>query len=124
LTTLVDRLHKQRALLDELFEQAPQAVALMSVDNRVVRVNREFTRVFGYSPQEAFGRRLGDLIVPDALREEEQRYADLVAHGQRVDVEGVRQRKDGSRIHVAMVRVPVSVPGGQVEIYAIYRDIT
>ena len=48
----------------------------------------------------------------------------MVAQGQRVDVEGVRQRKDGSRLHVSMVRVPVSVPGGQVEIYAIYRDIT
>ena len=34
LTSLVDRLQKQKALLDELFEQAPQAVALMSVDNR------------------------------------------------------------------------------------------
>src|SRR6202043_403541 len=53
-----------------------------------------------------------------------QSYADLVADGQRVDVEGVCRRKDGSRLHVSMVRVPVSVPGGQVEIYAIYRDIT
>jgi NO-binding membrane sensor protein with MHYT domain len=47
LTALVDRLQKQRALLDELFEQAPQAVALMNVDRQVIRVNREFTRVFG-----------------------------------------------------------------------------
>ena len=68
LTSLVDRLQKQRALLDELFEQAPQAVVLMSADNRVVRVNREFTRVFGYTPQETLGRRLGELIVPDESR--------------------------------------------------------
>ncbi len=65
LTCLVDRLQKQRALLNELFEQAPQAVTLMTEDNRVVRVNREFTRIFGYTPQETLGRRLSDLIVPD-----------------------------------------------------------
>jgi PAS domain S-box-containing protein len=124
LTTLADRLHKQRALLDELFEQAPQAVALMSADHRIVRVNREFTHVFGYSPQEALGRRLGDLIVPDEFREEERRHADLLAHGQRVDAESVRRRKDGGRLHVSIVGVPVSVPGGQIEIYAIFRDIT
>jgi NO-binding membrane sensor protein with MHYT domain len=47
LTSLVDRLQKQSALLDQLFEQAPQAVALMSAGNRVVRVNREFTPLFG-----------------------------------------------------------------------------
>jgi PAS domain S-box-containing protein len=124
LTSLADRLQKQRALLDELFEQAPQAVALLSVDSRVVRVNREFTRVFRYSPADALGHRLSDLIVPEESRDEEQRYADLVAQGRRVDVEVVRRRKDGSRFHVSMVRVPVSVPGGQIAIYAIYRDVT
>jgi len=124
LTALVDRLWEQRALLDELFEQAPQAVALMSADHRVIRVNREFTHVFGYTPQETLGRRLSELIVPDELQEEEQRDADLVAKGQRVEAEGVRQRKDGSRLHVAMARVPASLPGGEVAVYAIYRDIT
>ena len=124
LTSLVDRLRKQGALLNELFEQAPQAVVLMTVDNQVLRVNREFTRVFGYSPQAALGRHLSDLIVPDESRDEDQRYTDLVARGQRVDVEGVRRRKDGSRLHVSIIQVPVSIPDGQVEVYAIYRDIT
>jgi len=124
LTALVDRLQKQRVLLDELFEQAPQAVVLMSADNRVVRVNRGFTRVFGFSSPETLGRSLVDLIVPDEFRAEWQRNADLVARGQRVDTESVRQRKDGSRLHVSLLRVPVSVPGGQVEIYAIFNDVT
>jgi PAS domain S-box-containing protein len=124
LTSLADRLQEQRALLDELFEQAPEAVALMNTDDRVVRVNREFTRLFGYTPRETLGRRLTELIVPDDLQVEEQQYTELVAKGQRVDVEGVRQRKDGSRLQVSMLRVPVSVPGGQVAVYGIYRDIT
>lgn len=41
-----------------------------------------------------------------------------------MDVEVARRRKDGSRLHVSMVRVPVAVPDAQVEVYAIYRDIT
>ena len=32
--------------------------------------------------------------------------------------------QDGSRVQVSMLRVPVSVPGGQVEVYAIYCDIS
>ena len=87
------------------------------------RVNREFTRLFGYSPGEILDSRVSELIVPDEAQDEVQRYADMAAQGQRVEVEGVRRRKDGSRLHVSMVRMPVSVPGGQVEIYAIYRDI-
>ena len=124
LTTGVDRLQKQRALLNELFEQAPQAVALMSLDRRVVRVNREFTHIFGYASEEIQGERLDELIVPDEARDELQKMIGLLAQGQRVDTEGTRQRKDGSRLYVSISHVPVSPPGGQIEVYAIYRDIT
>lgn len=123
-TGLVDRLQERSALLDELFEQAPEAVILTDRDYQVVRVNREFTRLFGYTPEETAGRRLPDLIVPDEARDEVPRYADRIAHGQRVEGEGVRRRKDGTRLQTAFVYVPVSVPGGRISIYGIYRDIT
>ncbi len=48
----------------------------------------------------------------------------MSAQGQRVDAEAVRKRKDGSRLDMSVIRVPVSVPGKEVEVYAIYRDIT
>ncbi|HEY3053634.1 MAG TPA: MHYT domain-containing protein [Thermoanaerobaculia bacterium] len=124
LTSLADRLQKQRVLLDELFEQAPQAVALMDGDDRMIRTNREFTRLFGYDPKDAVGRRLSELILPDQWHVKAERYANLAANGERVDVEVIRQRKDGRRLQVSMVRVPVSVPSGQVETYAIFSDIT
>jgi PAS domain S-box-containing protein len=124
LTCLVDRLQEQSALLNELFEQAPQAVTLMTEDNRVVRVNREFTRIFGYTAQETLGRRLSDLIVPTAFRNEFEKHAELVAHGKRADAEGVRRRKDGSFLHVLIVHVPVSMPGEEIAVYGIYHDIT
>src|ERR1700736_3295415 len=124
LTSLADRLQKQKALLDELFKQAPQAVALMGVDHRILRVNKEFSRVFGYSSQEALGHRISELIAGEEAREEEQKYADSAAQGRRVDAEGVRRRKDGSSLYVSMVRVPVRLPNRQVAIYAIYRDIS
>jgi PAS domain S-box-containing protein len=123
-TSTVDRLQKGKVLLDELFEQAPQAVALMSADYRVVRVNREFTQLFGYGPKEAIGRFLHEMIVPDELQDEVQKFNDLLASGQRVETEAVRRRKDGSRLYVSIVHVPVSLPGGEVARYAIYRDIT
>lgn len=95
LTSVVDRLQKQRALLDELFEQAPSSVALATEDERVIRVNREFTRTFGHSAQEAAGRPL----------------SELVAAPQRPLV-------------ISTQRVPVSLPDGEVQIYTILRDVT
>lgn len=124
LTSLVDRLQKQRTLLDELFKQAPQAVDLTSLDNRIVRVNRGFTKIFGYSPQEILGQPLNELIVPEESRDEVQRDMDLVAQGQQVEAEAVRQHKDGSRLYVSLIRVPISLSGREVAVYAIYHDIT
>ena len=110
-TGLVDQLQKQKNLLDELFEQAPQAITLVDRDGMVVRVNREFERLFGYSPGEAVGRRFSELIVPADAQDEFERRTEQVAQGQRVETESVRRRKDGSRLHVLAVSVPVSLPG-------------
>ena len=44
---------------DELFEQAPEAVAVLSADDRIVRVNKEFTRISGYTAEEVAGHGKG-----------------------------------------------------------------
>jgi len=117
-------LQKQTAYLDELFELAPEAIVLRDVHNRVVRINREFTRLFGYTSEEFVGRPFAELITPDELRNEAKGYGYLLDRGQRVEAETIRQRKDGTRLQVSFVAAPVSVSGGQIAVYAIYRDIT
>ena len=118
------RLRKQEALLNKLFAQSPLAVALMERDGRIIRVNGEFTRVFGYAPEAAAGRNIAGLIVPAESQDEFQRLADLVSQGQRVDAEGVRRRQDGSRFPVAITLVPFRAPRQDAAVYAIYRDLT
>jgi PAS domain S-box-containing protein len=125
ITGIVAQLRELSALLETLFEEAPQSLALLAdAGGRVVRVNRAFTRIFGYTPQEAAGRPLSELIVPGELQNEVQRYSELVFQGQQVDAETVRHRKDGSRLHVRVFSVHVSLPGGQTAIYAMHSDIT
>lgn len=124
ITGMVAQLQARHALLDSLFEQAPPAIALLNVDGRVVRVNQEFTRLFGYTPQETLGRPLTELIGPGESGDEIQRHLELLSQRQRVDAEVVRQRKDGSRLHVLAIGVPVSMPRGQIAVYAMYCDIT
>jgi len=46
-TSMVHRLQEQKTLLDELFEQALNAVALVNNRSLVVRINREFTNSRG-----------------------------------------------------------------------------
>jgi PAS domain S-box-containing protein len=119
-----EELQKRKAHLEELFEQSPGAVVLLDANHRIVHVNKEFTRLFGYTREEALDRNISDLITPDELREEAQGCLALIAQGQRLEGEGVRWRKDGSRLQVSILGVPVSGSCGKVATYAIYQDIT
>jgi PAS domain S-box-containing protein len=107
LVCLVDRLQRQKALLDQLFEQAPEAVTLLDSGHRVLRVNRKFSELFGYAPEDALGHHLCELIVPEESRQEMQRNTYLASNGMRIDAESVCRRKDGSQLQVSLVQVPV-----------------
>jgi PAS domain S-box-containing protein len=87
-------------------------------------VNREFTRVFGYSSEEVLGRKLHDLVVPDDQRPGFDENTSRIAAAQRVDSEMVRRRKNGERLDVSIVAAPVPLTDGQIGTYVIYRDIT
>jgi PAS domain S-box-containing protein len=120
-----EELQKQTFRLDQLFEQAPEAVVVLSTEDRIVRVNKEFTRMFGYEPDEVLQRPINDLIVPEAEIESSLAYTRLLQQGGRVEVETVRRRKDGTTIDVSLLAISVRTTSAeQVVNYAIYRDIT
>jgi PAS domain S-box-containing protein len=113
-----------QAHLDELFEQTPEAIMLVDVQDRVLRVNRRFSDLFGYSPGEAINRTAADLIVPTHLKREAQAARDRLAAGYDSNVETIRKRQDGSYLNVSEVSFPVVVDGKRVASYVILRDIT
>jgi len=121
--TSLDLLTRQNAF-DRVFARAPEAIVLIDTDDRILEINPEFTRVFGYALEEACGRLINELVVPEELLAEGVEFTRRGLRGESVDVETVRKRKDGTRVHVSIVSGPVSVAGSRVAQYIIYRDIT
>ncbi|MCH9014625.1 MAG: EAL domain-containing protein [Gemmatimonadetes bacterium] len=117
-------LRVETAYLKHLFEGSPEAIALLDNQDRVLRINAAFTRMFGYEREEAEGRQINELIVPDELREEASGLTGEVAAGETVSKETVRHRKDGSTVEVSVLGAPIKMETDQVAIYAIYRDLT
>ena len=114
----------QRTYLDKLFNAAPEAIALHGLDDRIVDINDEFTRVFGYTREEAIGRQINDLVAPDELWDEATDISKRVVNGERIGLESRRKRKDGTRIDVSILGAPIFHEGKQIGDYAIYRNIT
>jgi PAS domain S-box-containing protein len=93
-------LRLEKAYLEKLFDSAPEAVVLLDNQDRVLRVNPEFERLFQYSAAESVGRPINDLIATDDARSEATALSTRVTGGFTVNVETVRRRKDGRLVHV------------------------
>jgi PAS domain S-box-containing protein len=125
LARLGNQLEEQRAHLSELFARVPEAVVMVGRDSRVTRINPAFTKIFGYTAAEAIGQRINDLIAPVDLQEETDSFVDRMVQTEEVlAVETVRRHKNGARVPVSLICVPVSSNDSGNTGYVIYRDIT
>src|SRR6266850_6760490 len=124
LTASNEEFRREKEQLDGLFELSPDAVILTDEDFHVLRVNKEFTRIFGYAAEEVTGQWLPDLIVPGELRAEALKNRDRLSSGNKVELETIRQRKDGVRFDASVVARGISLGFDHGAVYLIYRDIT
>ena len=117
------RLEEQTAHFRNLFEEAPEAILLADETDRILEANPEFTRMFGYTREEAVGSYIRELITLPGHEDDSTAITRRVADGERIEIEAMRRRKDGSPIHVSLLAKPVVVRGRHL-VYGIYRDIT
>jgi two-component system cell cycle sensor histidine kinase/response regulator CckA len=114
----------QKAYLEQLVECAPEAISILDEQYQITRLNGEFTRMFGFLPEEALGRRIDSLIVPPDRSSETKWIGETLTKGERVTIETKRQRKDGRVVDVFISAAPVFIHGKRVAAYVLYRDIS
>jgi PAS domain S-box-containing protein len=119
-----EEIQTQKAYLDQLFESAPEGIVMADKDGHVLRVNSEFTKLFGYETGEIQGQCLDELIVPGNHYKNAYSITKKVARGESVAFEAVRKRKDGASIDVSVLASPIILNGKLLALYGIYRDVT
>jgi len=113
-----------RAYFQQLFQYAPEAIVMVDQEDVIQRVNPGFEMMFGYSQDEAAGKPLNSLIVPEAQFVEATQISRAVLHRQTQQRETLRKRKDGSLLDVEISGFPIMTSNEQVGVFGIYRDIT
>lgn len=121
---LEKKLQIERAYLDQLFESAQEAIVLADREGHIIRINNEFTRLFGYTKDEIMGQHIDSLVAPEDCQEQALFITQRTAHGEKMRLETVRRRRDGQLINVSILASPIVVDGRLEAIYGIYRDIT
>ena len=116
-----ERAPKSR-LMEDVLSSLPEAVAI-EYQNHVLYTNPAFTRMFGYTAEEAGGGSLRELIVPETRLNEIATLLRVVDDQGSAIVETVRTNKAGELVDVSMQIAPLLVDGAKVGYVFTFRDI-
>ncbi|SMP42671.1 PAS domain S-box-containing protein [Desulfonatronum zhilinae] len=133
LTDITEQKRAEEALCESearfrsLFEHVPTvAVQGYGMDGVTLFWNKASERFYGYSPDEAIGKNLVDLIIPDEMRAGVvQEIKAMSETGTPVPAAELHlKRKDGSRIQVYSSHAIIHRPGQPPELFCIDVDLT
>ena len=110
--------------LDALVQASPLPIVSLTMGGDVMSWNRAAETVFGWSAEEAVGRRLL-CVPPEKQGEFDQVRNTALRSGGFTGYETVRVRRDGSRIDVSISTAPLrDAAGGPTGLVATYLDIS
>jgi PAS domain S-box-containing protein len=129
LTALRDTSDRQReaANFRGLLETAPDAMVAVGADGRILLVNAQAERLFGYAREELIGERV-EVLVPDASRDVHSRHRDTyaahpVARPMGAGMDLAARRRDGTTFPAEISLSAIETEKGLL-VSAAIRDIT
>jgi two-component system cell cycle sensor histidine kinase/response regulator CckA len=119
---IMDRVARELAAI---VESSDHAIIGKSLDGTITSWNAGAARIYGYSAEEAVGRDVSMLSLPER-QDEIRELLERLSRGQRVEhLETVRLRKDGTTIDVSLTTSPIRDGAGAiVGASTIARDIS
>jgi PAS domain S-box-containing protein len=108
-----------------LVETTTDALVAISAEGVILYWNIGAEVIFGYTPQEAFGRNFYDLVVPAEIVEESRNATHAAMDAGPVVSETLRRSKNGSVIYVEITAKAIRDARGEVNCIAlVHKDIT
>jgi PAS domain S-box-containing protein len=119
-----NQIKREKAFLEYLIDSTPAAIAITNPSGKITIINKDFSNLFGYTPEEAIDKYVDDLLVPDDLKEEAIKIDSLTSINNKEIRNAIRRDKYGNRILVSLVTTTIVVNNEIIAQLGIYRDIT
>ena len=105
----------QQARISAIVESSTDAIIGKDLQGVITSWNYGAEVMFGYSSEEAIGQTIRELVMPDALAQEETEILSRILEGDRfTNHHTVRQHKDGHLIDVSLSVSPIFASDGSV----------
>ena len=121
----MDRDQSRRSFDDLVLRETPDAVILTLPDGCVRYWGKGAETIFGFTDDEAIGRRLEELVVPADRKEEERNIHQQTLVNGLCQYESLRRRKDGSLVYVDISSKAIYDADGRADyVLSTKKDIT
>ena len=110
------------SLMEDVLSSVPEALLIVHC-GRILYTNPTFTRMFGYTSDEASEGDLWELIVPEGRRHEHAMLEMTVDQNGLARIETVRVSKSGRQMDVSILAGPLLVEGTKAGYVLSFRDI-
>ncbi|MFW6179179.1 MAG: PAS domain S-box protein [Desulfohalobiaceae bacterium] len=115
---------RRRKYLESILENSEDAIVTLDPEHRILGWNPSAQRLFGYSPEEARGKDLDDLICTSNVRLQARANTRQILSGIPVPhQECVRYSKTGEPVLVIASGAPIIIDGVLQGVVAFYTDI-
>ncbi|HXG70698.1 MAG TPA: GAF domain-containing protein [Gemmatimonadaceae bacterium] len=114
---------RQKQYFEAVVLNSPVAIVTLELSGVITSLNPAFEKLFGYSPADAVGRELDQLLNTEETLAQASQYTAQATQEIARGI-GKRRRRDGSFLDVELAGVPVIVDGERVGIMALYHDVT
>jgi len=123
--TEANRAVETQSRLAAIVESSDDAIVSKDLGGIINSWNKAAERMFGYTANEAIGQHI-TLIIPPDRNDEEKDILARIGRGERIEhFQTVRQRKNGTQLHVSVTISPVRDASGRViGASKVARDIT
>jgi PAS domain S-box-containing protein len=119
-----EQIIREKAFLEHLIDSTPEAIVITDIPGKITLINKEFTNLFGYTYEEAIGKYIDDLVVPDFLKDEAEQIDQKASRERKAEIETVRKDKNGNFINVSLIASNIVISDVTVALLGIYRNIT
>jgi PAS domain S-box-containing protein len=100
--------------LAAIIESSNDAIISTDLSGKIESWNSGATRMYGYEPNEAIGKRIDLIVPPEFMPHEEEIFRRVGAGNFLRHYETERIAKDGSRVEVSLSVTPVKNRSGQI----------
>lgn len=120
----IDELNRQKRIFESLFSNSSDAIIRIDEHEKIIEINENYEKFFGYTLSEVIGKLPDPLISGNHQLEENTEITHRLLNGEKVVREGIRFHKNGTGRQFLIQGVPIILDNIVIGGYGIYTDMS